>query len=517
MSGSCIATVLAQLLLVSAVFAQDSRARVQGLVTDSSNAVIAGAAVTLLNNNTGVSTSQQTNASGQYLFDLVLPGDYSITVENPGFRRFVQRNILVQSRGDVTVNAALDVGSAAESVTVEAAPVAVQFNTSTMALTINTKMANELPIIHRNPFLLVSLNPATTIRSTTEQSPFHHWAATQFDVGGNTSTKNDILLDGAPSMASEKSSYTPSVDAVQEVHVQQNAVDAEYGHSAGGILTVQMKSGTNNYHGSAYYLGRNPAINAVADHITRRANLTRNHVWGGTLGHPVLKNKLFNFVSYEAWRTMEPRSVAMTLPTDLERTGDFSQSRNIEGGLRTIYDPFSTTVVNGVISRTPFPGNRIPADRIDPVARRMMQDIWKPNGAGEDASGANNFRAGFAENIKFWNFSDRADWNISDRLVVFGRFSMFKTYVTQADYSGINSLAQQANGSERHSWSTVGDLVYTLNPSTVLNLRGSWNRVFDSFAVASMQLKESDLASLWNNNAWYTPYVKRLRRFIIRD
>src|SRR5687767_10662080 len=148
MSHPRIAAVLAQLLLVTAALAQDSRARVQGLVTDSSNAVIAGAAVSLLNNNTGVSAVQQTNASGQYLFDLVLPGDYTITIENPGFRRFVQRNVLVQSRGDVTVNATLDIGSATESVTVEAAPVAVQFNTSTMALTINTKLANDLPIIH---------------------------------------------------------------------------------------------------------------------------------------------------------------------------------------------------------------------------------------------------------------------------------------------------------------------------------------------------------------------------------
>ena len=93
--------------------------------------------------------------------------------------------------------------------------------------------------------------------------------------GGNTSTKNDVVVDGAPNMASEKSAYTPAMDAVQEVNIQQNAVDSEFGHSAGGVITVQMKSGTNAYHGTAYYLGRNPAINAVADHITRRANLTR--------------------------------------------------------------------------------------------------------------------------------------------------------------------------------------------------------------------------------------------------
>jgi hypothetical protein len=498
---------LAALVMAATLNAQDSRARVQGLVTDSSGAVVAGANVTLLNDETGVTSTQQTSQVGQYLFDLVLPGNYTVSVELSGFRKFVQRNVLVQSRGDVTVDARLEIGSATESVTVEAAPVAVQFNSSTMALTLNTKMANDLPIIHRNPFLLVTLNPATTLRSTTEQSPFHHWAATQFDVGGNTSTKNDILLDGAPSMASEKSSYTPSMDAVQEVHIQQNSVDAEFGHSAGGVLTVQMKSGTNAWHGTAYYLGRNPALNAVADHITRRANLTRNHVWGGTTGNPIIKNKLFNFVSYEAWRTMEPRSLAMTLPTAAERRGDFSQSRNINGGQRTIYDPFSTVVNNGVVTRTPFPNNIIPQSQIDPVAARMMQDIWQPNLPGDDITGANNFRAGFAERIKYWNFSDRVDWNASEKLTVFGRFSMFKTFVAQDNFA--NSPALQVTGSERHSWSTVGDVVYSLNPSTVLNLRGSWNRIFDSYAVADAQLKESDLAALWPSQ-WYQPYLSNL-------
>ncbi|MBI3695325.1 MAG: carboxypeptidase regulatory-like domain-containing protein, partial [Acidobacteria bacterium] len=257
--------------------AQDTRARVQGLVTDPSSAVIAAATITLRNENTGVQAQQQSNLAGQYLFDFVLPGNYTVTVEMAGFKQFVQRNVLVQARGDVTVNATLDVGNTRETVTVEASPVAVQFNTTTMALTLDNKMANTLPIIHRNPFLLVSLNPATVIRSTNEQSPFHHWAASQFDVGGNTNTKNDIILDGSPSMTTQKSSYTPPMDAVQEVNLQQNAVDAEFGHSAGGVLSVQMKSGTNEYHGTAYYLGRNPALNALADRITRGKNLTRQN------------------------------------------------------------------------------------------------------------------------------------------------------------------------------------------------------------------------------------------------
>ncbi|MBL8210249.1 MAG: TonB-dependent receptor [Bryobacterales bacterium] len=472
---------------------------------DSSQAVVAGATVTLTNVESGVSNTQKSNDVGSYLFDFILPGTYSVSVELQGFRKFQQNNILVQARGDVTVNATLEVGATGEAITIEASPVSVQFNTSTVSLTVDRKMANDLPVINRNPFLLAQLNPATVVRSTTEQSPFHHWAATQIDVGGNTTTKNDVILDGASSMASEKSSYTPAMDAVSEVNVQQNAVDAEYGFSAGGIISVQMKSGTNAFHGTGYYLGRNPAINAVADHITRRANLTRSNVLGGTLGNPILKNRLFNFASYEMWRMNNPLSIANTMPTAAERTGDFSASRNASGGLRTIYDPFSTRSVNGAFVRTPFPGNRIPTQNQDPVGQQIMKDIWEANNPGDDITGANNFRNSYAENIRYWNFSDRVDWNVNDKLKVFGRFSMFKTFVEQASYTN-GARAQQPNGSERHSWNSVGDVVYTLNASTVLNVRGSYNKIFDSFAVQSAQIGEAGLATIWPSK-WYQSYL----------
>ena len=151
-------------------------------MTDASNAVVVGASVTLRNEDTAVQAQQRTSQNGQYLFDFVLPGHYTVTVEMTGFKQYVQRNILVQARGDVTVNALMDIGSTRDTVTVEASPVAVQFNTTTMGLTLDTKMANSLPVINRNPFLLVALNPAVVVNSSNEQSPYHHWAASQFDV-----------------------------------------------------------------------------------------------------------------------------------------------------------------------------------------------------------------------------------------------------------------------------------------------------------------------------------------------
>src|SRR5260370_37048505 len=191
-SSTWMALCLA-VLVTATVRAQDTRAKVQGVVKDATQAIIVGAQVTLRNNNTGVQNVEHSTGAGQYLFDFVLPGEYTVTVETPGFHKFIQKNILVQSRGDVTVDAVLEVGSIGESITINSTPLAVQFNTSTMGLTVDTKMANSLPILNRNPYLLVALNPATVTRSSTHQSPFHPWAPSQFALRRNTiDTTNTI-------------------------------------------------------------------------------------------------------------------------------------------------------------------------------------------------------------------------------------------------------------------------------------------------------------------------------------
>jgi len=200
--------------------AQDLRGQVSGTVTDASGAVIPGANVSLTNDNTNVAATTSTNEVGQYLFDFVLPGTYTVQVELDGFRTFVQRNVLVQTRTDMTVNAAMQVGAVAETVTVEEAPVAVQFTTTSMETTLDTKMSQELPLLNRNPYMLAALDPSVNYRGGAENAPYHHWAMSQLDVGGNTSTKNNVLMDGIPQLVGAKGVYTPPMDAVSEVNVQ---------------------------------------------------------------------------------------------------------------------------------------------------------------------------------------------------------------------------------------------------------------------------------------------------------
>ena len=498
-------------LFAATLLGQDFRGKVQGVVTDSSDAAIVGATITLRNNATGVVATRTSGANGAYLFDNVQPGPYTVSSEFAGFARAVQENVLVQTRADVTVDFNLKPGGTAESVTVSASAVTLQFNTTTRELTVDRKMLMELPVKARNPFTLALLDPAVVSRYTSEKNPFFMWSSSQMDVGGSTSTKNDLLLDGAPIQIGPKGSYAPPMDAVQEFSIQQNSVDAEFGHSAGGIMSVSMKSGTNEIHGTTYYFGRNPKFNAILNPTNRTKNFVRNHIWGGTIGGPIKKNKLFNFFTYEGWRTKEPRDAVRTMPTALEQTGDFSQSLTRAGGLRTIFDP-TTTVLNvatNTATRQPFAGNIIPQNRIDSTARKIMGDFWGPNNPGDDLAGSNNFRISYPWPMKNANFSNKTDWNISDNLKVFGRYSQFRTTLSQPNYTPNNSRAMpNDNGGIMNSRNVAGDLVYTLSPTTVLNFRGSYAMLEDDYDAPESAVGEAGLAEFWPNNPWYQPYVK---------
>jgi len=507
---SVVCLVLALCLLAGVASGQDYRAKIQGVVTDTSQAVVVGASVTLLNENTGITNTKATNEVGQYVFDFVEPGSYTVTITMAGFAKFVQEKIPVQVRGDITVNATLQPGQVTETINVTEVAVSLQFNTSTMELTVDRKMLNDLPIMQRNPFTLALLDPAVVNRywDIAHRNPFYMWAASQIDVGGNTTTKNDLLLDGAPLQIGIKGSYSPPMDAVQEFSVQQNSVDAEFGHSAGGIMSVGMKGGTNEFHGTTYYFARNPKLNARTNSVTNTPNLVRNHIWGLTLGNPLIKNRLFAFTAYEGWRSNEPNTRISTQPTDLERQGDFSKSLNIYGGVRAIYDPWTTKFdpATGAASREPFAGNVIPPSRIDPTAAKFLKDIWGPNNPGDDITGVNNYKIGYSWPQRYWNFSERIDWNITDNWKTFFRYSRVRTDLDTTVYVKSRAMPADNNG-VMNNRNVAGDMVYTLNPTTVLNVRMSFASLEDDYVAPPFAVGESGLAEFWPGNPWYKPYI----------
>jgi hypothetical protein len=488
--------------------AQDYRAKVQGLVTDSSGAAVPGANMTLRNTGTGVDTVRTTDETGRYIFDFVQPGTYTITAESTGFGKAVQENLTVVTRGDHTADFSLKIGEIAETITVADSAPQVQFNTTTLSKTIDSKMLAELPVLARNPFSLALLDPAVVNRYGTDRNPFFQLSTTGVDVGGQTSGRNDVMIDGVPIGVGSRGSYSPPMDAVQEFTVQQNSVDAEFGHSAGGIMSLSMKSGTNEFHGTAYYFGRNPSLNAVSNSVTRVPNFVRNHVGGGTLGGPIVKNKLFTFFSYEQWKNKDPKSKLMTLPTELERIGDFSQSFNKSGALRTIYDPWSTILdASGGVTRTPFPGNKIPSARIDSTSARFMQDVWAPNNPGDDITRANNYKIGYPWDLNYKNFSNRTDWNINDKWKMFARYSVIRTRLDNPNYTGSPATTSD-NGGLMDALNSAADVVYAHSARTVFNFRMGVVYSEDDYNSEWAKIGEEGMARYWPQNSWYAPYLK---------
>ncbi|MCC7153886.1 MAG: TonB-dependent receptor [Bryobacterales bacterium] len=495
---------------------QEYRAKVQGIVTDPSQAAVPGAKITLTNQSTGVESNAQSDAHGRYGFDLVVPGTYHLRAEAPGFEVFEAKDVVVQVRADITIDPALQLKGTATSVTVAGTGATVSFNTSSVDMTIDQTMLKELPVMARNPFQLATLDPLVVNRytgayATANANPFFMWSSSTIDVGGSNARQNDLFVDGTPVQIGPKGSYTPPMDAVQEFSVQQNSVDAEYGHSAGGILSVGMKSGTNEFHGTAYYFGRNPALNAAVNSITHQPSTSRNHIWGGTLGNPIIKKKLFAFTSYEQWKMNEPLDNYFTLPTDPERTGDFSKSLNAIGALQTIFDPWSTTVnpATGVASRTPFPGNIIPGAKLDPAAVRFMKDIWKPNDAGDTLMGLQNFKRTFPMRTRYVNFSERVDWNPNDSWRIFGRYSQVKTNLAPERYSG-SPAQRDANGGVMNNRNIAADAVWIKDARTVFTFRFGYAALADNYDSPPSEVTEQQLAEFWPNNSWYKPYLKGL-------
>lgn len=503
MSSRQLLTFVMFTALTATLSAQEYRGRVQGSVTDGGQAVVAGATVTLSNIETGVSSTQKTSEQGRYLFDLVLPGKYTVSVQLQGFNKFVQPNVVLQSRSDVTVNAVLRPGDVRETITVEGQASIVQFNTSKLETTVDSALVSNLPQISRNPLLLARLDPAVVQSDTArEVEPYFTWSGNRQQIGGGRDYSNDLQIDGSPIGIGYKTSYMPSPDSVQEVAVQQNAVDAEYGHSSGSAITLTMKAGTNAWHGNAFYQGQYPWANAFENRVFRTINLGRTHMYGGTLGNPILKNKLFNFFSYEQWRKTDPNDLIQTLPSDLEREGNFSQSLNALGGLRTIYDPFTTqTSEDGrTVTRTPLPGNAIPKSMQDPVATLYMGKLWKPNRPGQGPYNINNYYVPLPIRYDYHNLSNRTDYVMNDKLRFYGRYSKLWTPVSTSNPTGSDFYVND-RGSQRDALSISGDAVYMVSSTTIVNVNATYHSFVDASKFASTANVGWD--KIWPNSSFY--------------
>jgi hypothetical protein len=199
------------------------------------------------------------------------------------------------------VHVTADVPSNAETVTVNAEAATMQFNTSKLDININQKLVSNLPLMYRNVFLLAQLDPSVNSNSWGEDNPYDAWASNNMRIGGSGLFTNDLQVDGSPSGVTVKTGYVPAPDMVEEVNVLQNASDAEYGHSSGSAISIVLKSGTNEFHGSGFGYFQRPNWNAIDDRVYRIHNGIRKSMYGGTFSHPIIKKA----VQFRGLRGME--------------------------------------------------------------------------------------------------------------------------------------------------------------------------------------------------------------------
>jgi hypothetical protein len=481
------------LLFSLALCAQEYRGAINGRVTDPSGATIAGAIIHVKNTETGVAIDATTNEEGNYQAPFLLPGNYSVTAERAGFKSSVRGDIRVGTGVQVTVDFALEVGAATETVNVSGEAPMIETSDSDLGLVMNHNyVANVAVSIYRNALNFARLAPGVTGQPAgTYTSDNQQQIA--ISGGGATQGSNEVILDGVPDtvpLSSGSVVYVPSVDAVEEVKVNTTMFDASYGHSNGGAVTIVTRGGTNQLHGSVYLFKRWAALNANSwsnDRFGVAKPPVNYHQWGYFVSGPVYLPKIYNgrnrtFFATNLERDDDVRDLSeqARVPTALERQGDFSQTLSRSGGPLTIYNPFSTVVTNGKATRSAFPGNVIPANLLNPTGVAVLNALPLPNLNVTPQIGAFNWFEDATYAVGQRQASVRLDHSISDRNRVFGRFS--KLSRDQSPTVLIPGV-HQYNGSGANidhylQWRTAFtvDDTHTFSPSFVGSLRYGFAR-----------------------------------------
>lgn len=482
-----ILTACVILALTTPAGAQDFRGAIEGRVVDDSGGLLPGVTVTVTQPATGIRSVTVTNAEGHYLMPLLPPGIYRVSAELSGFRRVERDNVQVRVEDRVTVNITLAVGNMAETITVTANTPVLEAGTGSAGQVIDEKRIELMPLSDGNPFVLTRLSagiiPFGDLRYF---RPFDNNATAEFSASG-APTSNAYTIDGAPNQAhrqgnaDSRMAFTPPASAVQEFKVETVTFDAQHGRAGGATVNVAMKSGTNAFKGEAYEYYRDEGLAENDFFLERRGQpeptLDYNR-YGFAGGGPVRRNRTFFFSAVEWLKDKFPNASQRTVPTMKQRDGDFSEL--LSQGI-IIYDP-ATAFVNsaGRVERLPFPGNIIPPNRINPVARAYLKYYPEPNQPG-DAQQRVNYLSTATRNDDFYTVNFRVDHQLTGAQKVFGRYSHNNRVETSGHWPGeVNGIRPVGFYNWRINDSLGLDYTWTTGAASVFNVRGSWGR-FDEF------------------------------------
>jgi hypothetical protein len=407
--GIWLAVIAAAAFLAGPLHGQGFFGSIVGAITDASQAAVPGARVTLNNIGTGETKASEADAAGNYQFLNLIPGMYKVEVERAGFKRFTRDQIQVVVQAAVRVDVQLQVGEVGQTVEVSAQALALQTETATLSQAVGGRNVTEMPLNGRNVYSLVALVPGVVMEGAAPQ------------IGGGMANQNATYVDGVPMNTAyfNQTAAAPTQDSVEEFRVQTNTASAEFGRFAGGIISLTSKTGTNEFHGTAYEFLRNKVLNGNT-FFSNRSGLVRppftQNQFGGTFGGPIRRNKTFFFASYEGFRQRQGVNFVLSVPTAKMLAGDFSE---LPAGA-TIHDPLSSS--NGS-NRTAFPGNVLPASRLDPTAVILSKMLWTaPNQPGLNNNWVNNASGGQDNNT----LNIRVDHNLTEKQRMFARYNLAK-------------------------------------------------------------------------------------------
>jgi len=469
--------------------AQAVSGTILGFVKDSTGAVVPGATVTLLNTRTGFSRTVVTDSHGEYSAPSIPTGTYTVTGELSGFKKVSMANVLVGVDQKVRMDLALQLGDLTEVVEIQAETPLLNTSSSDLGATIVEEQIRTLPLNGRN-FVSLTRTVPGVLRgipgANIDGAGSLAWrASAAFSAMGQRPRDNNYMLDGVDNNETWLQTVVifPSVDALDEFKLQTSTYSAEFGRSLGGVVNLQIKSGTNQYHGSVFEFLRNDAFDAnnwFNNRAGRAKPAFKQNQFGATLGGPIIKDRTFFFADYQGLRINSGLSYLSTVPTDKMRAGDFSELN------RVIYDP---------VTGRPFPGNLVPESRWDPAAKNIMQQLYPaPNTAGTVSSTGQTIN-NYLINPELNRQDNQVDLKLDHRLTTnnrfFVRYSYQKTHrflPATLEHGDAGATFGAGDGNIKAQGIAFND-THTFSPSLLNEFRFGWTSI--KFLLTSLDYGEN--------------------------
>ena len=413
----------------AAVHAQEARGTIQGKVVDQSGGVVPGAAVSVANLATGLETPTTSNDEGNYRVPFLIPGTYRVSVTLDGFGPFRSGEIELHVADVLTVDATLPAGNVTDEVTVSAAAVTIDRSSASLGQVVDARRIAELPIREGSAVELVILAPgvANTTNLRSRKAAFNN-GLSQFSSDGAGEKRNDFTIDGVANVAADRVAYSPPSAAVEEFKIQTSTYDAAIGNAMGAAVNIVTKSGTNRLTGQVYEWYRGSKLDSP-DYFDKQAGRPKrdykDNRFGAAVGGPIVRNRTFYFANVEVNPFEVPTPSVLTVPTERMRSGDFSELLAL-GPQYQIYDPATTRphpTQAGRFIRDPFPGNIVPAGRISPIARQILDLYPLPNQPGTNDFGNNYVNPTSVADEMYYTVTSRIDHSLSPQHRVYGRYS----------------------------------------------------------------------------------------------